>query len=272
MPPAVGRLWKTDPGVVGDEEGSMTQLVGRRTRRDASPEVPLGAVCNALVVRPEGGGGASPVWKRWRFWDERANQVTHLIGAVWSVWAAAALMRAVANRGDTLRWTGCLVYGLSLVAVYVFSFLSHSFAQPAWRHAFRTLDQVAIFLLIAGSYTPVGVVYGLEGGWWLVLAGMWAMALVGIWAKLRVAGLRNVSVWYYLATAWFVLCAIPRLIQVLTPAEMAWVLAGAVAYTGGVWFLLNDRRWPFLHALWHLSVLAGSVCHYQAIFSSVAAR
>ncbi len=176
------------------------------------------------------------------------------------------------DRGDPVRWTGCLVYGVSLVAVYVSSFLSHSFTRPAWRHAFRTLDQVSIFLLIAGSYTPVGLVYCRDGLWPLVLVGMWSMALLGIWTKLYVAGLRNVSVWYYLATAWFALCAVPRLAQVLTLSEVAWVLAGAVAYTGGVWFLLNDRRWPFLHALWHLSVLAGSICHYQAIFSSVAAR
>ena len=164
------------------------------------------------------------------------------------------------------------IYGATLVLLYLASTLYHSFQQPRVKKVFRIFDHAAIFLLIAGSYTPVGLVYCRDGLWPLVLVGMWSMALLGIWTKLYVAGLRNVSVWYYLATAWFALCAVPRLAQVLTLSEVAWVLAGAVAYTGGVWFLLNDRRWPFLHALWHLSVLAGSICHYQAIFSSVAAR
>lgn len=250
----------------------MRRLAKRRVGANALPEVSLPPLSKVLVVRPEAACGRATAWKRWRFWDERANQLTHLVGTVWSVWAAVHLLRAVGQDDQTLRWVGCLVYAVSLVTVYVSSFLSHSFTRPAWRHAFRTLDQLAIFLLIAGSYTPVGLVYCRDGPWGLVLVGMWSMAFLGIWAKLRLAGLRNVSVWYYLATAWFALCAIPRLVRVLSLSEMGWVVAGAIAYTGGVSFLLNDRRAPFLHALWHLSVLAGSYCHYQAIFSSVVGR
>jgi hemolysin III len=200
---------------------------------------------------------------------EWANQITHALGLLLSLTASVVLIRAVAAGGDVWTLAGAAVYCASLVSVYAASTLSHSFAHPAPRHFFRTVDQICIFLLIAGSYTPVALVYLRDGYWPVVLVAMWACALAGIGAKLFVRQLGNVNAWFYVATGWIPLLSIGPMLARLPDGSISLVLAGGLCYTGGVLFLLRDHISPYYHALWHLAVIAGSACHYAVIYTAL---
>jgi hemolysin III len=157
---------------------------------------------------------------------------------------------------------------LSLVALYAASTLSHSFEAPERRDFYRMLDQVCIFLLVAGTYTPFGLVHARDGGWWVLLAAMWLCALCGI--SVRIRGRRSVPAVFYVVLGWLPLLAMGRAAEVGEWWGMTLVIAGGLAYTCGTWFLANDRRHPYFHAVWHLCTIAGSACHYLFLLQYVA--
>jgi hemolysin III len=196
---------------------------------------------------------------------EGLNFLTHALGLLLSLAAAGELMRAVWDSPDRPLVVGCAAYGGSLIVVYAASTLSHAFHRPRLRHLFRTLDQVCIFFLIAGSYTPWGLAYFREPLGLALLATIWALAICGALFKLFVKGLDNVATAGYVLLGWLPLVAIKQILERLPAGAMAWMMAGGVLYTLGTWFLNRDLRFPYYHAVWHLMVIAASACHFAGV-------
>lgn len=201
---------------------------------------------------------------------ETANRATHALGFLLSVWGAALMLRAVAQQPDFPRVLGCLIYLATLLAVYAASTLSHSVQEPRRLAFFQTLDQVCILLLVAGSYTPYGLVHLNTGAWRFLLAGMWGLCLAGIIVRI-VRGPGSVAFRYFAAVAWLPALALGHVYQLSGLTGLGLVLGGGAAYTGGLWFLVHDHRHPYLHAVWHLCTILGSACHFLFHYWYVAA-
>jgi len=196
---------------------------------------------------------------------ERFNSISHLVGASLALVGGAVLVTLAAVEGDAAKIASYSVYAATLFVLYLASTLYHSFPGRV-KQVFRVIDHQAIYLLIAGTYTPVAiVVLRSAGGWWL-LAAVWAMAIMGmVLDALRRTGPRIGSVILYLAMGWFCVLAFDSLVVLLSPACLNWLIAGGVLYTAGIVFFVLDSWYPWCHGIWHLFVLAGSICHYFAI-------
>jgi hemolysin III len=196
--------------------------------------------------------------------EEAANVATHAAGLVASIVGVVVLVYLGVVRGEVLHVASAGLYGATLVALYAASTLYHAFREPGVKRVLRVLDHCAIYLLIAGTYTPF-VLVGLGGGWgWALFGVVWAMAAAGIVFKVFATGRFAVaSTAAYVAMGWLGVVAIGPLVRSLPGAALAWLLAGGVAYTAGTFFY--HRKIPYSHALWHVFVLAGSVCHFVAI-------
>jgi hemolysin III len=195
--------------------------------------------------------------------EELANTLTHGAGAVASLVGAAVLITLAAQRGDARGVVGSAVFGAALIILYTASTLYHAVRKPAIKARLQIFDHCAIYVLIAGSYTPFTLV-GLRGGWgWSLFGVAWGLAVAGVVFKLFFTGRFNgVSTAIYLAMGWMVVVAIGPMVQRLPGAVLAWLVAGGLAYTVGTVFYLNRRR--YAHAVWHLFVLLGSACHFAA--------
>jgi hemolysin III len=197
--------------------------------------------------------------------EEIANSVTHGVGLVASIAGLFVLVAAAVQRGDAWIITSCVIYASTLVLLYAASTLYHSLAATRARHVFQIIDHSAIYLLIAGSYTPFALV-NLRGPWgWTILATVWALAAAGVTTK-AVFGLRwpIISTVLYIAMGWTAVVAIKPMLLHVAPAGIAWLVAGGLAYTGGVVFYAWERL-RYNHAMWHVFVLGGSVCHFVAV-------
>lgn len=197
--------------------------------------------------------------------EEIANSVTHGVGLVASVAGLVALLAAAFRRGDAWVITSCVIYASTLVLLYAASTLYHALAKTRARRVFQVMDHSAIYLLIAGTYTPFALV-NLHGPWgWTILGIVWALAAVGVTAK-SVFGPRwpVVSTVLYIAMGWTAVVAIKPMLLHVAPAGIVWLVAGGLAYTGGVAFYAWERL-RYNHALWHVFVLAGSACHFIAV-------
>lgn len=203
-----------------------------------------------------------------RLAEETANQWTHGFGCVLSV-IGAVVMLGAASAGNTMQLVGCAVYATSLVALYAASTLSHSFADPRRREFFRMLDQVCIFLLAVGSFTPFALLHLTGGAWWTLLVAMWVLALVGMFFRVRDMA-KTIAIGFFLPVSWIPALAIARIAEVGQSGGLILVLAGALFYTIGLVFLINDTRVRYFHALWHLFTIAGSACHYFFLLHAVA--
>jgi hemolysin III len=201
--------------------------------------------------------------------DEAANLVTHALGFVLSVLASAFLMRIVIGNNETITVVACGVYCGSLMGLYAASTLSHLFHDLAWRRFFRTLDQACIYLLIAGSFTPIAVVYLWQEGWPVLLAAMWLLAIFGVLLVLRMRNLTPAAKFTYGFLGWLPIVSLKTLYESLPFPIFAWLLAGGLFYSVGSIFLRFADHVRYLHALWHAFVIAGSTCHYMAILMAV---
>jgi len=198
--------------------------------------------------------------------EELANSITHGVGLALSLAGLVLLTTFSCLRGDAWLVTGTTIFGVSLVALYTTSTLYHSFRAVEVKRLLRKFDHAAIFLLIAGSYTPFLLVT-LRGPWgWSLFGVVWSLAAVGIALKFRYAGrFRVVSTLIYIAMGWLVLTAL-RPLSAALPREGVWLLVvGGFCYTGGAAFYLW-KRLPYHHAVWHLCVMGGSACHWAAVF------
>ena len=204
--------------------------------------------------------------------EEIANCLTHGLGLILSVAGLGVLVTFAARRGDAWTVTGCAVFGASLVLLYGASTCYHALQAPRWKSVLRVCDHAAIFLLIAGSYTPFLLV-SLRGPWgWSLFGVVWAIAVAGIVLKLFYTGrFRLLSTILYLFMGWIVLIAIKPLVEALPRSSLIMLFAGGAAYSVGTLFYMW-KRLPYHHAVWHLFVLGGSVCHFFAVFSGVVAR
>ncbi len=196
---------------------------------------------------------------------ERFNSISHLIGAALALAGGAVLATFAAIDGDTRKIVTYSIYGFTLFLLYLFSTLYHSLSGAAKR-VFRILDHQAIYLLIAGTYTPFTLVV-LKGalGWWM-FGAIWGLAVVGIVLDaLPLRGPRVVPVVIYLVMGWLCLFALDSMIAALPPEGFRWLLVGGILYTTGIVFFVLGHRNPWCHGIWHLFVLAGSVSHYFTI-------
>lgn len=202
--------------------------------------------------------------------EEPINALTHGLGLLLSLGGAWWLCDAAARSGDLVRMTTCGIYAASLVAVYLFSTLSHMFDSPRPRHVLRVLDQAFIYFLIVGTYTPVAVEY-LHGGLNpTLLVAMWAIAVAGFLSKtVGRYRIESISTASYLLLGWLPVLSVPAA-WLRLPSPAIWLfVAGGLCYTVGVAFLLYDKRVRYFHALWHLLVMAGSTFHFAAILHYV---
>ena len=203
---------------------------------------------------------------------ESANQWTHGIGFAMSLPAGWWLLQVAAEREHPWLNAGCLIYAVTLCLHYATSTLSHSFRRGSWRHRFRTFDQVCIFLLIAGNYTPFGLTYLRDGWGGALLVAMWCLAVLGIVLKLTRTRQHGVATWFYVLMGWIPVLALPRFYHCFGVDGLAWIFAGGLSYSAGIWFFMNDQRRLFYHAVWHLLVMLGSACHFVVILHYVVGR
>jgi hemolysin III len=204
------------------------------------------------------------------YYTEKFNSITHLVGSALAVLGSVVLIVLAANQGDPWKIVSFSVYGVMLMALYIFSTLYHSLRGRA-KDVLRKFDHCSIYLLIAGSYTPFALVT-LRGAWgWSLFGVIWGLALLGILQELWLAkGARVLSLIIYVLMGWLALVALAPLWQALTPAGFAWLAAGGAFYTLGIVFYATDHRLRHGHGIWHLFVLAGSICHFFAILLYVA--
>lgn len=196
---------------------------------------------------------------------ERFNAISHLIGAVLALAGGVVLVVLAAISGDARKVLSVSIYSTTLVLLYTTSALYHSL-RGRFKDILRKLDHQAIYLLIAGSYTPFCLVT-LRGAWgWSLLGIVWVLALLGMLQELRPRNeARVLSVAIYILMGWVVLIAIVPLLHALGRTGFIWLAAGGLFYTGGIVFYAYDYKFRHWHGIWHLFVVAGSAMHYFAI-------
>jgi hemolysin III len=197
--------------------------------------------------------------------EEIANSVSHGVGLLAALIAFPFLVWSALQRGSPAAVVGASVFGASMVLLYLTSTLFHAFPRSRAKRVFQVLDHAAIYLLIAGTYTPftLGV---LNGAWgWTLFGLVWGMAAAGILLK-AIGGIRynKVSTVVYLAMGWLVLLAADTVWTLVPGWGIFWLFAGGLAYTAGAIFFLAERV-RYFHFVWHLFVLAGTACHFVAV-------
>jgi hemolysin III len=197
--------------------------------------------------------------------EEIANSVSHGLGLSAAVAAFPVLVMAAQQRGDTAGIVGASVFATAAVLLYLVSTLFHALPRCRAKRVFQILDHSAIYLLIAGTYTPftLGV---LRGDWgWTLFGLVWGMAIAGTVLK-ALGGVRytTLSTWTYLAMGWLVVIAAKTVWTLVPGWGLFWLIAGGVAYTAGAVFFMAERI-RYFHFVWHLFVVAGTACHFIAV-------
>jgi len=197
--------------------------------------------------------------------EEIANSVSHGIGLLAALIAFPILVGSAFNRGDLAGTVGASVFATTMVLLYLASTLFHALQTNRAKRVFQILDHSAIYLLIAGTYTPftLGV---LRGAWgWTLFGLVWGLAVVGTVFK-AFGGVRytTFSTWVYLAMGWLVLIAIEPVWTLVPKWGLFWLVSGGIAYTAGTVFFMAERI-PYFHFVWHLFVILGTVCHFIAV-------
>ncbi|MEN1939997.1 hemolysin III family protein [Luteimonas sp. MJ174] len=201
--------------------------------------------------------------------EELASALTHGLGATAALAGGAVLITLAALYGNGWQLGAAIVFGVSLLLLYIASTLYHSFQNPVLKGRLKVFDHCAIYVLIAGTYTPFTLI-GLRGPWgWGLFAAIWTLALAGVVFKLFYTGrFKRLSTLVYVAMGWLVLVAIKPVLAALDAWTFGWLVAGGVFYTLGTVFYHRESL-PFSHAIWHLFCIAGSVCHYVAVMAQV---
>ena len=196
------------------------------------------------------------------YYGERFNGISHLVGAALALAGLVVLVVFASLQGDPWKIVSFSIYGASLFLLYTLSTLYHSLRGRA-KQIFRKLDHVAIYLLIAGTYTPFTLVT-LRGSWgWTLFVIIWGLAIAGIIVDSRhKQGSRTIQMVIYLLMGWLILVAMYPLAQALPKGGLALLVLGGVFYTSGIIFYIIDERMKHAHGIWHLFVLAGSISHF----------
>jgi hemolysin III len=201
--------------------------------------------------------------------EEVANSISHGVGLLGAVIGAPILIVTAVRAGGTLGVIGAAVFAATMILLYLSSTIYHALPNGRTKQLFQLFDHSAIYLLIAGTYTPFtfGVLRGALG--WTLFGIIWGLAIGGILIK-SLSQIRGdkISTFIYLAMGWLVLIAIKPLWEGLSTAGLAWLVAGGVAYSVGVIFFVYDRL-KFGHFIWHLFVMSGTACHFVAVWIHV---
>ncbi|HEY3426724.1 MAG TPA: hemolysin III family protein [Negativicutes bacterium] len=198
--------------------------------------------------------------------QEILNTVTHGVGALFALIGLVVLTVSAYLQGSIWHQVSFIIYGVTLVLLYVASALYHGFMNKKIKYILKICDHVAIYLLIAGTYTPFALVplHGILG--WSLFGVIWLLAVIGIVFKVFfVKRFKIISTVCYIIMGWVILIAIRPLVAALPLTGLYWLIAGGVFYTAGTVFYLN-KRFSYNHAIWHLFVLAGSISHFITIF------
>jgi len=204
------------------------------------------------------------------YYGERFNGYSHLVGTLLAIAGATILIVLGSMRGDAWRIVSFSIYGASLVLLYLVSTLYHS-TRGRTKDVFRRLDHCAIYLLIAGTYTPFTLV-AMKGAWgWSLFGVVWGLAVLGIAQELLIGRrTRVLSLPLYILTGWVAVVGISPLVDALGWSGFAWVVAGGLTYTAGTVFYFFDEEFRHWHGIWHLFVVAGSALHYVAVLCYLA--
>ncbi len=197
--------------------------------------------------------------------EEIAHSITHGVGVGLSIAGLVILVVLAARYGDTYQVVSFSIYGSTLIILYLASTLYHGFQQPRLKKIFKIVDHASIFLLIAGTYTPFLLV-GIRGklGWTLMIV-IWGLAILGVSFKaLFIHRFEKLSVLAYILMGWLCVVALKEMMSNIPMGGLIWLGAGGVAYTIGVIFYAL-RKIPYMHAVWHLFVLGGSICHFFSV-------
>ncbi|MDR2871723.1 MAG: hemolysin III family protein [Xanthomonadaceae bacterium] len=201
--------------------------------------------------------------------EEIANALTHGLGAVASVAAGAVLITLTAVWGDGWQLASAIVFGTALLLLYTASTLYHAIRHPVAKGRLKVFDHCAIYLLIAGTYTPFTLI-GLRGPWgWGLFGAIWGLAFAGVIFKLFFTGrFARLSTGIYIGMGWLVIVAIKPMLQSLDAWTLGWLLAGGIFYTLGTYFYHRESV-RYSHAIWHMFVIGGSVCHFVSVTAQV---
>ena len=197
--------------------------------------------------------------------EEIANSITHGLGFALSVAALTILVVYASREGDPWKITAFAIYGSSMTILYLCSTLYHSLTHSRVKAIFRRLDHAAIYLLIAGTYTPI-ILISLRTTWVIyLLPVVWIMAIVGVYIKIfYIHRYEKLTLAYYIIMGWMALIAVKPLFNAIPIESFVWIILGGVAYTTGVIFY-SWNRLPFNHTIWHGFVLAGSFAHFMGM-------
>ncbi|OZB06861.1 MAG: hemolysin III [Idiomarina sp. 34-48-12] len=198
--------------------------------------------------------------------EEVAHALTHGVGAIAAIVGLVFMLIWAVSYGDTFHIVSASIYGASLILLYLASTLYHAFPWPRVKAFFQQMDHAAIYVLIAGTYTPFALV-NLRGAWgWTLLAVVWSIALIGVIMEVAVKERKKwLSLSLYLGMGWMALIMIKPMLETVDAGGLWLLLAGGLAYTFGVIFYVW-KSLRFHHAIWHLFVLAGSVLHFFSVF------
>lgn len=201
--------------------------------------------------------------------EEMAHSLSHGFGAIISVVGLVGLVTRASDHGTTVHVASCAIFSAALILMYVASTLYHSVAEPQLKTLLRKVDQSAVYLLIAGTYTPLCLVIlnGIAG--WLIFAAVWSISLLGIFlCVFKAESHERYALTLYLSLGWGILLAFRPLMTRMDVEGVALIFGGGLCYTLGTLFYLREER-PYFHAIWHLFVLAGSALHYFLMYRFV---
>lgn len=200
--------------------------------------------------------------------EEMANSISHGVGLLAALVGTPFLIRNAVEQGDVAFTVGTILFCATVIILYFTSTLYHAFPAGKAKRVFRVIDHSAIFLLIAGTYTPftIGVLHGSWG--WTLFGIVWGLAIAGVILKaFDKASHPVLSTGLYLLMGWVVLIAVDPLFARVPSASLFWLFAGGLSYTAGVVFYATDSRLQYGHLIWHLFVIVGSTCHFFAVWS-----
>ncbi len=207
------------------------------------------------------------------YYGEKLNSISHLVGAVFALVGLGALLTVGIQTRDPWIISSFSIFGCTLVMLYTMSTLYHSFHPPRLKEIFKLLDHVAIYLLIAGTYSPYMLVSLRDGNGFLILGIIWVLALAGILSEIFLSGraVKFGQLVIYLGMGWACSFDFASLKQALPELGLWWLTAGGIAYTAGVVFYILDKmkRLDHAHGIWHFFVLAGSACHFISVLGFV---
>ena len=207
---------------------------------------------------------------RYTLQEEIFNSITHGIGALFSIAALVTLVAFASINGDVIQIISFSIYGFTLFFLFTSSTLYHSIFHEKSKQVFRVLDHISIYLVIAGSYTPIALV-AMKGTWgWIIFVLIWSLAAMGIILKIfTINKSKYFSTFLYIIMGWLIVIAIKPLLNTAPPGLFIWLLLGGLTYTLGIIFYIC-KKIPFNHGIWHIFVLGGTIIHFLGVLFHLA--